>query len=138
MTEECKENIIITATILRFYNNTRDPFTIAKAQGINIVYCDLDPKIMKGSSYYSEAKKEIRINKKYSYDKQKIICAHELGHIILKHMGNAYYKDNDLEREYCADLFAVTLLFNKFDFNCSLTELTSYELKLILDTNLEN
>lgn len=138
MTKECIENIIVTSTILRFHNNTRDPFVIAEKQGIKITYCDLDPAIIKGSSYYSETKKEIRINKNFSYDKQKIICAHELGHIILKHMGNAYYKDNDLEREYCANLFAVTLLFNNFDFNCSLTELTSYELQIILDTNLKD
>lgn len=136
MKEAYKENIIIAATVLRFHNNTRDPFIIAKSQGIEIVYCDLDPAVMKGSSYYSETQKIIKINQNCNYNQQRIICAHELGHIILQHMGNAYYKDNDIEREYCANLFAVTLLFNNFDFNCDLTEIPGYALQLILDINL--
>lgn len=138
MTKECKKNIIIAANVLRFYNNTRDPFIIAKSQGIDIVYCDIDTTVMKGASYYSESTKIITINKNYNYDKQKVICAHELGHIVLKHMGNAYYKDNDLEREDCANLFAVTLLFNNFDFICDLTEIPSYALQQILDINLDD
>lgn len=136
MKKEYKEEIIIAATVLRFYKNTRDPFVIARALGIDIVYCDVDLSVLKGYSYIGQERKEIKINSRYNFEKQKIICAHELGHIVLEHMGKTYYMDNDLEKEYCANLFAVALLFNNLDFNCSLMEMSNYTLQSILNLNL--
>lgn len=33
-----------------------------------------------------------------------------MGHIVLNHTGKSYYKDTDLDREYCANLFAISFL----------------------------
>lgn len=135
MTKEEKEKIIIAANILRFHQNTRNPFIIAESLGINIVYCDIDFSILKGYSYNG---KKIKINSRYNDTEQKVICAHELGHFVSEHIGKTAFKDNDLEREYCANLFAVALLFNEFDFNCNLTEMSNYTLQSILDMNLKS
>lgn len=136
MLKQHKEDIIATAIILRCNYNTKDPFLIAKRLGIEIVYVDVDKKILKGASYYSDTRKEIKLNSNYTPCQQRVICAHELGHIILEHTGKNYYKGADSQKEYCANLFAVALLFNKYSFNCELTDMSGYTLNLILEMNL--
>lgn len=130
---EAKEDIIATALLLRAQYNTRDPFIIAARMGINVIESDVEDR---GSSYYGKTIKEIRVSSKLDYDKQKVICAHELAHIIFKHTGKNYYKGKNEKREYCANLFAVALLFNWFDFNRNLTDLTNFDLLTTLGLNL--
>ena len=101
---------------------TSNPFKIAKAMDITIVYEDL------GSSwgYFSNLYRTviIHINKNLSYEKQMLTCAHELRHVIqhpehnmafLK--ANTFFSTDKYETE--ANLFAVELLFS--DNNNSIT-----------------
>lgn len=130
-----KENIIGTALLLRYTHNTKDPLEIAKRLNIKIVYTDVNFDLLPGKSYSGKTN-EIMINKNCTYMQKIIIGAHELGHIVLEHTGNTYYKDHDFDKEYCANLFAVALLFNRNTFKYDLTEMTSYMLSSILELNL--
>ncbi len=131
-----KENIIATALLLRYTYNTKDPFEIAKHLNIKISYTDVGIDKIQGKSYNGKTN-EIIINRKCTHIQKLIIGSHELGHIVLEHTGNAYYKDHNFEREDCANLFAVALLFNRYAFNCDLTEMTSYMLSSILEMNMQ-
>ncbi len=130
-----KIDIINSALVLRQWQNTQDPFVIAKTMGIDIIYCDVDLSIMKGYSYYSKTKMEIKINSNISRRQQMSICAHELGHIIFRHTGKSYYKDDNLDREYCANLFAVAFLYlyNRYKYKNDIIDLSNYSLQTILD-----
>lgn len=105
-----KKDIINSALVLRQWQNTKNPFKIAKAMGIIIIPFRNGDLSKKGYSYYGEDKKEIWINVNLSQKQQIAVCTHELGHIALEHAGNSYYKDPDLDKDYCADLFAMSFL----------------------------
>lgn len=132
-----KNEAIDLALILRQQHNTQDPFVIAKAMNIKIIYVDVDLSVMRGYSYYySEDKMEMKINSNLSKKQQEYVCAHEIGHLRAKHKGKSNFKDKDLDREYYADLFAVSLLYlyNRFKCRKDILDLSSYALKTILET----
>nr|DAF40040.1 MAG TPA: IrrE protein [Caudoviricetes sp.] len=97
--------------IRRFHTN--DPFTLASALGIHILYSDLGGTWGCCTTY--KRIKFIHINTEISEEKQKFTCAHELGHAVL-HPGMSlpYLKAHTLfspavyERQ--ANTFAVELL----------------------------
>ncbi len=97
--------------IRRFHTN--DPFTLADALGIHILYSDLGGTWGCCTTY--KRIKFIHINTKISEEKQRFTCAHELGHAVL-HPGMSlpYLKAHTLfspavyERQ--ANTFAVELL----------------------------
>ncbi|WP_432702257.1 ImmA/IrrE family metallo-endopeptidase [Lysinibacillus sphaericus] len=98
--------------------STSNPFKIAQAMGITIVYEDL------GSSwgYFSNLYRTfiIHINENLSYEEQFLTCAHELGHIIQHPEHNmAFLKANTFfltdKYEIEANVFAVELLFSDND-----------------------
>lgn len=133
-----KIDIIDSALVLRQWKNTKDPFVIADAMKIEIIYCDVNLSVMEGYSYYSKTKMEIKINSNIRKQKQISVCAHELGHIIFKHTGKSYYKEINLkegEKEYCANLFAVAFLYlyNRYKYKSDIIYLSNYSLQTILD-----
>ena len=67
---------------------TRDPFTIAEALGIRVLFCeDFGP--LKGMYRVVNRNRFIFINKELDGQMQRIVCAHELGHDQLhRHMAN--------------------------------------------------
>jgi len=132
-----KIDIINSALVLRQWKNTQDPFVIAKAMGIDIIYCDVGLSVMKGYGYYGKTTKEIKINSNISRKQQISICAHELGHIVFEHTGKSYYKDNNIDREYCANLFAVSFLYlyNRYKYMNDIINLSNFELQNILERN---
>lgn len=106
---------------------TRNPFEIAKALNIEVVYHDLGN--LKGYYYYQSRMKYIVINKNIADELKPIICAHELGHyrLHLDFAKNAAIKEFSLfdmtskpKRE--ANLFAAELLIDDDQF----IELTVY------------
>ena len=133
---EEKENIIIMATALKFQYGTNDPLIIAQKMGIELGWCEIDD----GNSYYGEksGRKEININKKYKddYEKQVYVCAHELGHIYLGHKGRNYYKDPNIDLDYAANLFGLTLLYGSYFFNDDIINKDSYELHTFMEKKL--
>lgn len=92
---------------------TRDPFQIAEALGIQLVYSDLGETWGCSSTY--KRIKFIHINENLDERWQRYTCAHELGHSVL-HRGvslpylkqNTFFSPGTYERQ--ADTFAAELL----------------------------
>ncbi|CEG25965.1 ImmA/IrrE family metallo-endopeptidase [Bacillus sp. B-jedd] len=101
----------VTSLINKFQTN--DPFLIAEARSIEVLYLDLG-KIL---GFYRSYKRVqiIHLNCNLDEKVRNFVCAHELGHAIL-HPGantsflknNTYYSIDKFERE--ANKFAVELL----------------------------
>jgi Zn-dependent peptidase ImmA (M78 family) len=96
--------------------NTRDPFTIAKGLGVEILVCD-GLKNLKGMYRIIKRNRFIFLNSKNSPEMNRIVCAHELGHDRLH---REFAKDAPFQEfmlynmasrhEYEANIFAANLL----------------------------
>ena len=105
-------DIIALAKDFRNSWKTNDPFVIAKRLGIEVLFRDITIKgftaqVVKMPGYPTI----ISINNAFNEKSKRILCAHELGHVLL-HEGSVNYFANtksnvltDVERE--ANLFAV-------------------------------
>ncbi|EQB34878.1 hypothetical protein M948_18025 [Virgibacillus sp. CM-4] len=94
---------------------TNDPFKIAEAMGIEIVYENLGTSLGYFSSIYRTT--IIHINESLSYKKQLYTIAHELGHVVLHPDENtAFLKGNTYcltdKKEVEANTFAIELLLS--------------------------
>lgn len=97
---------------------THDPFKIAKAMGIEIVFMPLQG--IRGMFRAMKRCRFIFIDSSLGEHDARFVCAHELGHAIL-HRGcnrifmdtNTYFQVNRYEIE--ADCFAVDLLYDDDD-----------------------
>lgn len=105
---------------------TRNPFKLARALNIEIIYQDLGE--VRGFFKKILRRKYIFINSELSEFDQKLVCAHELGHAIL-HSSNRiqFLIDNTkiLRRskiEDEANLFASWLLFSEDDIEFEFKE----------------
>ncbi len=87
--------------ITDFYH-TCDPFELCEEMGIIVVALNL-PDSVNGIYTILHEQNTIIINSALPYDKRKVICAHELGHVMLHNGLNRMY----LERgtNYCIDAF---------------------------------
>ena len=66
-----------------------------------------------------------------------VLCAHELGHYFLHaECGLANFHDNDVNSEYEANLFAVTLMCDDDMFNMPIAKMSGSILRSIMDYNL--
>lgn len=104
--------IDIVEKLTRKYK-TNDPFEIAKLKNIQIHLKDL--KELRDMYYYYKRNKQIFINSTLTYEEQKLVCAHELGHAILHPKfnivfleSNTFITKNKFEIE--ANSFAAELL----------------------------
>lgn len=120
----------IQQLIKRF--KTNNPFAIAEGLNILIRYADLDDGI-RGFYYKTLRRRFIVINSGLSYEWQRIICAHELGHDRLHPGLNRFWIDehtffNAGKFERQANTFAIKLL--TYDLNQNQDEsLESYMLR---------
>jgi Zn-dependent peptidase ImmA (M78 family) len=100
----------------------RDPVRLARDMGVIVLYQNLGhgDSACKGFYIRKSRKHVVVINDNLSYIVKKIILAHEIGHIILKHeeMG-AYHAFHLYDRtsrfEFEANLFAAELLMEDGD-----------------------
>lgn len=99
-------------------HGTRDPFKIAKGEGITVLYEELGTI----NGYYNKVlrMKQIHINHNLSEIEKHFTCAHELGHAMLHKDQNTNFllsstlmSVEKLERE--ADEFALDLLVSSDD-----------------------
>ena len=100
---------------------TRDPFKIAKELGIHIMFRD-DFKNLYGMYAYILKNRFIFINTNISEEKQKIVCAHELGHDLFHRdiaknqvLQEFALYDMQMRTEYEANVFAANLLIDDDD-----------------------
>ncbi len=97
---------------------TRDPYELADALGIMILYYDLGK--MRGCFTYIDGQPVILLNEKLSERAARIVCAHELGHFVLHSeiAKNASLRDFQVfnmqrKTEYEANVFAAHLLIDE-------------------------
>lgn len=111
-------------------HDTNNPFKLAKALKIKIVYEELGSIL----GYYSKTHrtKVIHINQNLNKKAQEFVCAHELGHAIQHANSNTsflkkhtLFSTNKLEQQ--ANLFAIYLLFHKNDLECTMIDSALYE-----------
>lgn len=90
-----------------------DPFYIAGSLGIEISYLDFNEYILA----FSERKDihdrgRIYINNNLGSYSKKLLCAHELGHLLLHDICESTFFDSDIEplKEYEANYFTMMLI----------------------------
>ena len=121
--------------------DTRDPFELCKAIGVEVFYADLGS--LKGMYKYLKKNRFAVINERLDSYSKTLVCAHELGHDILHQdlakrvcLQEFMLYDMKSRPEYEANLFAVSLLFNESDFNMKVLNMSNYLLKQVLDYNI--
>lgn len=102
---------IVSMLLKKFHN--RDPFHIARSLGIEISFLDFNDDILA----FSERKDiydrgRIYINKNLGSYTQKVLCAHELGHLVFHDTCESTFFDSDIEplKEYEANYFTAILM----------------------------
>ena len=110
------ERIMKTVNEITAFYNTSDPFRLCDEMGIIVISLDL-PDSVNGIYTILYEQNTIILNTSLSYDRRRVICAHELGHIILHNGLNRMYLEKDthyyldaFEKE--ADTFAACLLID--------------------------
>ncbi len=103
----------IASNLFKKYG-TASPFELCEYLGIEVIYQDL-PEYVRGFFVKILKKFVVVINNNVDEEEERIVCAHELGHIMLHSETNSislnsrtYLCVSKYERE--ADLFAVNLL----------------------------
>lgn len=126
-----------TVEKLKSYYNTNNPFEICNQLGISIRQLKFNPS---QKAYFVSLSKDeslIYINSAYLEKSQAILCSHELGHIVLGHIGVNNFEADNQEAEREANLFALYLLFNEDDFDIKFENMTNYIIKRTLDENIK-
>lgn len=104
--------------------NTSNPFELTKELGIKVLLLDL-PNSINGFLVRVLRRKYIILNINLTYQRQKIVLAHELGHARL-HTTYGYYLHADMSyyvpsrREKEANEFAIHLLSYSSDLDANL------------------
>ena len=94
-------------------HKTRNPFEIIK--GMNVILVPAQLEGVRGFYQYFQRNNIIYIDDSLSEHEQILVCAHELGHMLLHKKANALFMDtytgfNTTKYEKEADLFAMELL----------------------------
>lgn len=107
---------VVSKLIKKF--NTRDPFSIAKQLGIQVLFAELGSYY--GCYIYLKRHHCIIINSQLDSLLQRLVMAHELGHAVLHKKVNCYFMRNKtllntsvFERE--ANTFSAYLLISDDD-----------------------
>ena len=115
------KELVNKAKELKHKYSTNDPFKIAKVLGIHIMFRD-DFKSLYGMYTYMLKNRFIMINSNISENKQKIVCAHELGHDLFHRdiaekqvLQEFVLYDMQMRTEYEANVFAANLLIDDED-----------------------
>lgn len=144
MTKEKKKEIVSVARLLKYTFKTNDPIKIADKLRYKIWYLKSDDKRALTAKTCKIGDREgILINDSFDYVSKQVLCAHELGHKVLKHKNDIRYKGynghdpDSIHYEHEANLFAVALLFDEKDFIEPFIEMTDYTLQYILDFNIK-
>ena len=119
---------------------TTDPFIIAEYFGIKVVFWDSKIKEFTAQTFKAEGYHPIiSIGKRYSDTAKRVLCAHELGHVLLHEGINNFKvteKNVQTSVEYEANLFAVALLFEPKELSMQLDKMSNSTLKILLDYNI--
>ena len=121
----CRDAYKLPRKLVRKYK-TRDPFVLAEKLGIIIKFCT-DFVKQRGASAIVLGNRVIFINANQSEQMQRMVCAHELGHLLLHrkcYSEAAWVLNHELfdikdDLEYEANVFAAYFLIDDADmFDC--------------------
>ena len=101
-------------SLVRKYG-TRNPFEIIRSLNVIVVYYPLEG--VNGFYQYFQRNNIIYIDETLSEHEQRLVCAHELGHMLLHKKSNAIFMDsrtqlNTTKYEIEADRFAMDLIMS--------------------------
>jgi Zn-dependent peptidase ImmA (M78 family) len=102
---------IVSMLLNKFHN--RDPFHIARSLGIEISFLDFNEDILAFSERRDSFDRgRIYINNNMGAYVKKVLCAHELGHMLLHDICETTFFDSDIEplKEYEANYFTAILM----------------------------
>ena len=122
---------------LQFFNkefNTFDPFELCDKLKIKIRFKKYNVEAMKG--YVVKIVDDnivIYINDNLSDISKRIVCAHELGHVLLHEDAGNYFDGGDDDKEFEANLFAALLLLNQNDYDIKFENMNNYLLQKVID-----
>ncbi len=120
---------------------TRDPFKILKSLDVILVYYPLNS--VNGFYQYFQRNSIVYIDEQLADSEAMLVCAHELGHMLLHKKANAIFLDSRMHFNTCkyemeANRFAMNLLIpndmieEHLDFTTAqLSRLLGYNQKLI-------
>lgn len=106
---------------------TNDPFTLCDKLGFNIAHLNFNEEY-KGSSLRLNNGGLILLNGTMDYNLQRIVLAHEIGHLLF-HEVASHYDGSNLEFEFEADLFAAYLLLDESKYDMKFERMNSYILR---------
>lgn len=131
------KSIIQYAKMLKKNFKGLNALQIAEKLSYKVVSIPIDPDFIVAHNYrYKNGRNLIFINSCFDEQTKNVLCAHELGHAILKHPLKNEYTGKEWKWEHEATLFAVSLLFDEEDFNTPFEKMPYYVLKGILDKNI--
>jgi Zn-dependent peptidase ImmA (M78 family) len=126
-------------------SDSRDPFRIAKDNGVFIRFCD-EFNVLKGMYKIVKRNRFIFINSNLPEYLQKIVCAHELGHDLLhKHLAKSaalqefMLYDMTSRPEYEANMVAADILLDDDEVHelaCDGYDMEQIARELYTDINL--
>lgn len=98
-------------------HHTRNPFAIAEALDVIVMHYPLE---MRGMYFYASRCHMIYINDTLSNHEKRLVCAHELGHMIMHKGTNSIFLSrsthlNTSKYEIEANRFAINLLISDED-----------------------
>ncbi|MDF2883824.1 MAG: hypothetical protein K0R54_4388 [Clostridiaceae bacterium] len=117
----------------------RDPIRICNQMGIPIHYTNLKPNIYPAYTLKVGVLPVINLNTHFTLKSQQVLCAHELGHVLLHNdkLINEFGDNHNGSEEYEANLFAVSLLFEQENLNYNIKAMDNYMLKELLNYNIK-
>ncbi|MGN0335631.1 MAG: ImmA/IrrE family metallo-endopeptidase [Lachnospiraceae bacterium] len=104
------------------YYQSQDPFRIAKEMGATVLYVPL--KNVNGFYQRYLDQDLIYVNENLTEEEKILVCAHELGHMVLHNNVNSIFlesiKQVDSVYELEANIFACMLLHENLNFNAEI------------------
>lgn len=121
---------------LKYTYNTNNPFEICEQMGIPVRQRKFNPT---RKAYFIALPDSplIYVNSLFIEKSKKILCAHELGHILLGHTDVNNFDSESKKSEREANLFTLYMLFDEDDFNMKFESMSNYIIKYILDQNIK-
>ncbi|MFA1738485.1 ImmA/IrrE family metallo-endopeptidase [Lysinibacillus fusiformis] len=120
---------------------TRNPFELAEYLKINVIHWDIHDEI-NGFYQYEKRNQLIFLNNNLSYDDQRVVCAHELGHAVLhKRSSVPFMRANTLfsidKIEVEANKFSAYLLIPDENLFDSYDRMTIFDIATLYNVPLE-
>lgn len=137
-----KQEIVDFVNGLKRTYHTCDPFKLADIYGIKVLEYDSCSKWFKAHAVqFRGYAPYIAINSKYTDSSKVVLCAHELGHVLLHSETVNNFADSggsiNMDAEYEANLFTLALLEEQKNLRVAMADIAPYLLQTIVEQSVE-